>query len=193
MEGNIEKAEKETWDRGRLAERLAGGDPTAPRDLVRWHYPELYRYALGMLREPAVAQDATQASFEKALAALGRYPEERIRNLALRPWLYKIVLNVAHNTVRDRKRETLVAEVPEKSWDHPEMGESREAWLDVAAAMGHLPERQREALALRYLADLPYAGISEATGWPEGTAKTLVRRGLGRLRSLLDTAGRKDA
>ena len=192
MEDEVE-TEKEARGYEPLAKRMADGDPTAPRDLVRQHYPELYRYALGMLREPAAAQDATQASFEKALAALGRYPEERIRNLALRPWLYKIVLNVARNTIRDSKRETPVAEVPEKSWDHSEMGENREAWLDIAAAMGHLPERQREALALRYLADLSYAGISEVTGWPEGTAKTLVRRGLGRLQSLLDTAGRKDA
>jgi DNA-directed RNA polymerase specialized sigma24 family protein len=41
------------------------------------------------------------------------------------------------------------------------------------------------AVALRYLEDLPYAGIAEATGWPENTCKTLVRRGIGRLGVLL--------
>jgi RNA polymerase sigma-70 factor, ECF subfamily len=32
---------------------------------------------------------------------------------------------------------------------------------------------------------MPYAEISGVTGWPDGTAKTLVRRGLMRLRSLM--------
>lgn len=48
-----------------------------------------------------------------------------------------------------------------------------------------MPERQRVALTLRYLQDLPHAEICAATGWPEGTAKTLVRRGLTRFRNLL--------
>jgi DNA-directed RNA polymerase specialized sigma24 family protein len=48
-----------------------------------------------------------------------------------------------------------------------------------------LSERQRVAVTLRYLEDLPYAGISEVTGWPENTCKTLVRRGIGRLGALL--------
>jgi DNA-directed RNA polymerase specialized sigma24 family protein len=48
-----------------------------------------------------------------------------------------------------------------------------------------LPERQRVAVTLRYLQDLPYAQICRVTGWPEGTVKTLVRRGLVRLRSLM--------
>ncbi len=64
-------------------------------------------------------------------------------------------------------------------------GERREDVMDVLAALGCLPERQRIALALRYLQDLPYAEISGITGWPEGTVKTLVRRGLARLRSMM--------
>ena len=57
--------------------------------------------------------------------------------------------------------------------------------MDVLAALGRLPERQRVAVTLRYLQDLPYAEISGATGWPEGTAKTLVRRGVARLRKIM--------
>ncbi len=156
------------------------------------HYPELYRYALGMLRDRTAAQDAVQSSFENALTALGHYSEERIRTIALRPWLYRIVLNVVRNMVRKQKWEVPLAEVPER----PRRGrpaassagdkkDVHEVWLDVVDALGHLPERQRTAVILRYLADMPYGEISEATGWPEGAAKTLVRRGLGRLQVLL--------
>jgi RNA polymerase sigma-70 factor (ECF subfamily) len=57
--------------------------------------------------------------------------------------------------------------------------------MDVLAALGRLPEQQRAAVTIRYLQDLPYAEIAEAADWSEGTAKTLVRRGLARLRHLL--------
>jgi RNA polymerase sigma-70 factor (ECF subfamily) len=142
-----------------------------------------------MLRDPTAAEDAVQASFERAFGALGRYSEERVRNLALRPWLYRITLNVVRNLVRDERREVAVAEVPEglstrsRTTSGPQ--EHSELWLDAVAALGRLSERQRVAVGLRYLADLPYAEIAEATGWPENTAKTLVRRGVGRLRALM--------
>jgi RNA polymerase sigma-70 factor (ECF subfamily) len=70
--------------------------------------------------------------------------------------------------------------------------EGRESVMDALDALRRLPERQRVAVTLRYLQDLPYGEISGVTGWPEGTAKTLVRRGLLRLRKLMaveDTRG----
>ncbi len=166
-----------------LAMRLADGDPRAPRELVERHYPELYRYAFAMLRDRPAAEDMVHDAFERALEALGRYPEERLRDMALRPWLYRITLNVVRNRLK-RVREAPIEEAPAASAsDEPD--DSREAFLDVLAALGRLPERQRTAVVLRYLQDVPYAEISAATGWPEGTAKTLVRRGLARLRDLM--------
>src|SRR3712207_1069446 len=174
-----------------LAARLADGDPAAPRDMVERHYAELYRYAFSVLRDGRAAEDAVQDAFERALGALGRYPEGRLRAMRLRPWLYRIVLNVARNHHRWR-REMPVEEVFDLV--RPGSNENREDVMDVLAALGRLPERQRVAVTLRYLQDLPYAEISGVTGWPEGTAKTLVRRGLLRLRKLMaveDTRGDK--
>ena len=159
-----------------LAARLADADPAAPRDLVERYYDELYRYAFSMLRDQRAAEDAVQDAFERALGALGRYPEERLRAMRLRPWMYRITLNVARNRLRQR-RELPVEEVSTVG------DEDREGVMDVLAALEGLPERQRVAVTLRYLQDLPYAEISGVTGWPEGTVKTLVRRGLARLRS----------
>jgi RNA polymerase sigma-70 factor (ECF subfamily) len=163
-----------------LAVRLADGDPAAPRDLVERHYAELYHYAFAVLRDERAAEDAVQDTFERALGALGRYPEERLRAMRLRPWTYRIALNVARNHLRRRR------EVPlDEAFAVSATSENREGVMDVLAALGRLPERQRLAVTLRYLQDLPYAEISGVTGWPEGTAKTLVRRGLGRLRSMM--------
>jgi RNA polymerase sigma-70 factor, ECF subfamily len=174
-----------------LARRLAEGDPSAPRELVERHHAELYRYARGLLRDVPAAEDAVQAAFENAFVALGKYSEERIEALSLRPWLYRITLNVVRNAWRDGRREVPVAEAPEetderfKSVSGLASGADREGWMDALEALGRLSERQRVAVTLRYLEDLPYAGIAELTGWPESTCKSLVRRGIGRLGVLL--------
>jgi RNA polymerase sigma-70 factor, ECF subfamily len=165
-----------------LAARLADGDPLAPKVLVERHYAELYRYAFSVLREEQAAEDAVQDAFERAFAALGRYPEGRLRAMKLRPWMYRITLNVARNRLR-RSREVPVEELP--AADGAAGDEELEGVMDALAALGRLPERQRVAVTLRYLQDLSYAEISGATGWPEGTAKTLVRRAVTRLRKVM--------
>jgi len=165
-----------------LAVRLADGDPLAPEALVERHHVELYRYAFSVLREERAAEDAVQNTFECAFSALGRYPEDRLRVMRLRPWMYRIALNVARNLLR-RRREVPVEEP--SAVDSAASDEGREDVMDVLAALGRLPERQRVAVTLRYLQDLPYAEISGVTGWPEGTAKTLVRRGLMRLTKMV--------
>jgi RNA polymerase sigma-70 factor, ECF subfamily len=166
-----------------LAARLADGDPLAPKALAERHYVELYRYALSVLREERAAEDAVQDAFERAFAALGRYSEKRLRAMRLRPWMYSITLNVARNRLRDRREVPLTTEI--SSAGVAASDEGRESVMDVLAALGRLPERQRVAVTLRYLQDLPYAEISGVTGWPEGTAKTLVRRGVARLRKIM--------
>jgi RNA polymerase sigma-70 factor, ECF subfamily len=175
-----------------LTQRLADGDPGAPRELVERHHAELYRYAQALLSDPPAAEDAVQEAFERAFAALGKYAKKRIEALSLRPWLYRITLNVVRNAWRVRRREAPVAETPERTDERfgtvsgPARGaDDREAWLDTLGALGRLSERQRVAVTLRYLEDLPYAGIAEVTGWPENTCKTLVRRGVGQLGALL--------
>jgi RNA polymerase sigma-70 factor, ECF subfamily len=176
------RARRQEWVAGLdpLAARLADGDPLAPKALVERHYRELYRYAFSVLREERSAEDAVQDAFERAFSALGRYSEERLRAMRLRPWMYRITLNVARNRLRQRREVPVEDLCVEAASD-----EDRESIMDTLAALGGLPERQRVAVTLRYLQDMPYAEISSVTGWPEGTAKTLVRRGLMRLRSLM--------
>jgi RNA polymerase sigma-70 factor (ECF subfamily) len=172
-----------------LAVRLADGDPQAPGSLVKRHYAELYRYAFSVLGEERAAEDAVHDAFERAFSALGRYSERRLRAMKLRPWMYRITLNVARNRLRQRREVPLVEISAVDSAGHDER---REDVMDALGALGKLPERQRVAVTLRYLQDLPYAEICSVTGWPEGTAKTLVRRGLMRLRKIMaieDTRG----
>ena len=59
----------------------------------------------------------------------------------------------------------------------------------VREALAGLEEPYREAVALRYYAELTVPEIAEACGRPEGTIKTHLHRGLLRLRDRLDAAG----
>jgi len=192
METELESAEAMRSEDS-LAKRLADGDPSAPGELVERHHAELCRYARTLLRDAPAAEDAVQTAFERAFVALGRYSEERIEALSLRPWLYRIVLNVVRNVWRKSRREVSIAETPELDEGLGGVsgfasGADRETWMDAIGALGQLPVRQRVAVVLRYVEDLPYAEIAETTGWPENTCKTLVRRGIARLGILLSDA-----
>jgi len=92
--------------------------------LVEQHYAGLYRYAFAMLRSKQAAEDAVQDAFERALTVLGRYPEERIRAMLLRAWLYRITLNVARNRLR-RNREVAVGGDPIRCWVFRGLGLAR--------------------------------------------------------------------
>jgi len=143
------------------------------QQLLDAHGADLHRFCLaqtGPHHGPDCFQDAV-------LAALRAYPElTDARNL--RGWLFTI----AHHKVLDHHRATArrpapVPEVPERaSSDGPPL--AHELW----AAVGRLPEKQRGAIALRYLGDLPYAEIGAVLGCSDAAARQNVRAGLAALR-----------
>src|SRR5258708_1305423 len=81
--------------------RAAGGDREAFAAIFRRHQQDLYRYCRAIPGDPDDAQDALQNTMVKALQAL---PGER-REIALKPWLYRIAHNEAIE-LRRRARPT---------------------------------------------------------------------------------------
>lgn len=131
-----------------------------------------------------LALDLAQETFLKAFAALAGFRS----GASLGPGLFKI----AHNLFLDHVRKR-----------HPE---SLDAWLDVGvepgapdaaiaalgedvdlpATLAQLPLPWRQAIALRYEADMAYEAIAETLDVPVGTVKTWLFRGRDRLRTILD-------
>ena len=58
---------------------------------------------------------------------------------------------------------------------------------DVAAALAALPPRQRLAVVLRHLEDLPVTDVAQVMGCSEGTVKSTTSAGLAALRRSLET------
>jgi RNA polymerase sigma factor (sigma-70 family) len=65
----------------------------------------------------------------------------------------------------------------------PPAGRDEALWQAVA----ELPERQRAAVALRYVGDLPHRDIAQAMGCSEEAARRSLHEGLAKLRKVVTT------
>lgn len=186
-----------TMDDTTLCRALARDVDGAFEALVLAHQDRLYTIALRFLGDPADAEEAAQDAFVRAHRALAGYPPERIRALALRPWLATIVLNACRNrrrSLRDRRPPVSMTPLVEAGFDlgdwrpSPEaVGDRHSEAVEWARRLADLSPRLRAAVVLRHVDGLSYAEIAEALGAPEGTVKAQVHRGLERLRRVLES------
>jgi RNA polymerase sigma factor (sigma-70 family) len=140
--------------------------------LLDAHGADLYRFCVAQAG-PDHGPDCFQ---EAVISALRAYPDLRDAS-SLRGWLFTI----AHRKVIDHHRAVSRRPVPVAE---PDAGGVGAAHLDgdLWAAVGRLPDKQRGAIALRYLADLPYAEIAVHLDCSEAAARQNVRAGLAGLR-----------
>ncbi len=143
--------------------------------MVALHGPDLLRFCAARVG-PERAEDCFQ---ETMLAALRAYGELRDPD-AVRPWLFAIAARKAADAHR------AAASAPGPVADLEAVGGSdvdgEPADAALWARVGALPDKQRRAVALRYLADLSHAEIAEAMGTSEPAARRNVFEGLRRLR-----------
>jgi RNA polymerase sigma factor (sigma-70 family) len=153
----------------RLARHAAAGSRDAFAVIFERHHQGLYRYCRSMLDHDD-ASDALQMTMTAALRSL---PGER-REVALKPWLYRIAHNEAISLLR-RRRPTV--ELPEDvgSAAGPEQQvEMRQRFAELAGDLRELPERQSGALVMRELNDLSYDEIAATFDISEAAAKQSV-------------------
>ncbi len=141
--------------------------------LLDEHADAVRRYLVAAVG-PSDAPDVFQETF---LAALRAYPGLRSAE-NLRGWLFTIARNKALDHHRARVRRPIpVAAVPD---------DVRFDIVDVADpvwdAVRGLPERQRQAVLLRYAADLPYVEIGHVMGVTEVAARQHASTGVRALR-----------
>jgi RNA polymerase sigma-70 factor (sigma-E family) len=150
-----------------------------------WFGDVFFAHAARLVRLAALLgdddpEDVVQEAFCKLYDA-----RTRLRGPNPVPYLNRIVVN----EVRDRHRRRGVARrdahllvFADVAPTGLETGD-REALLEALAA---LPQRQREALVLRYWLDLPLSEIADAMAIRVGTVKSQISRGLDQLQATLD-------
>jgi RNA polymerase sigma factor (sigma-70 family) len=178
-----------------LAQRLSQDLDANFLELVAGHQDLVYGVALRVVGRPADAEDVAQEAFIRAYRALARYPQQRIRELRLRPWLARIALNLARNAVRARRAETELdpeAPLPARAADGPVLlAERREAGRFWLSLLESLPRRYRLAVALRHVEGLSYPELAETLDRPLGTVKSDVHRGVRLLRAAYEAELRR--
>jgi RNA polymerase sigma factor (sigma-70 family) len=141
----------------------------------------------------ADAEDCFQETFIAALRAYPRLPS----GSNLRAWVLTIAQRKALDVHRARARRAVPLANPasaESARDgSPQNGASADAGEQALAydealwhAVGELPERQRSAVALRFLADMPHREIAAAIGCSEDAARSSLREGLSKLRKVVE-------
>lgn len=170
-----------------LVRRSAAGDDDAFRDLVERHEGRVYRLALQLLGDPAAAEEAAQEAFIRLYRSL-----DTLRGEArLSTWLHRVTVNLCRDEQRRQKRAERFTDLDAAAPTLVVLGsetddlEREEMNRRIRAALERLPEHQKEAIVLRYLSELSYAEISEATGASPNTVASRVYRGLRRLGALL--------
>jgi len=152
-------------------------------ELYSQHYRALVRLAALLVRDTQTAEEVVQDSFvamhegwqrlrdtEKALAYLRQAVVNRSRSV------------LRHRTVIDKNMQKAPPDMPSAEHGALVLLE-RHA---VVVALRGLPERQREAIVLRYYADLSEAQIATAMGISRGAVKSHTARGMAALRAALE-------
>ena len=165
------------------AARMGWSADGAVTELYSVHYRPLVRLAVLLVRDTPTAEEVVQDAF---MAMHGGWQRLRDAENAL-AYLRQAVVNrsrsvLRHRTVVDKNLQKAPPDMP--SAEHGALAQlERSAVVD---ALRKLPERQREAIVLRYYADFSEAEIAAAMRISRGAVKSHTARGMAALRAALE-------
>ena len=169
-----------------LVNRAKLGDIKAFEEIVERYFARCMRFALGMLRDRAEADDVVQETFVRLYRALPRY-EERQR---FDSWLFRILGNCCRtaNILQQRRDAVDVGEATLRSLpspDRPDAAFDHEWGDEVRRALADVPEHNREIFLLHYVEGFSYEEIERITGVRQSALKMRVKRASDHLRARL--------
>jgi RNA polymerase sigma-70 factor (sigma-E family) len=160
------------WDADRVVTEIYHGE-----------YKSLVRLAVLLVHDVPTAEEVVQDAFEAMHTAWRRL---RDSEKAL-SYLRQAVVNKSRSVLRHR---TVVDKnAPKPAPDEPSAEQGALALIErsaVVAALRTLPARQREAIVLRYYADLSEADIASTMGISRGAVKSHTARAMSALKSILE-------
>ncbi|MGH2734558.1 MAG: RNA polymerase sigma factor [Actinomycetota bacterium] len=141
----------------------------------RREYEGVFRASYALAGDRQLAEDATQEAFGRAFARWARLSSEAWAA----GWVMTTALNVCRRHHRMERRIW-------RFWS-PESKQTVSAVerTDVVAALRTLPPRQRQAVILHYLGDLPVQQVADLMNTTDGTIKAYLFRGRAALREAL--------
>jgi RNA polymerase sigma factor (sigma-70 family) len=166
-------------DDGLVALTRAGSERAFAEIMRRYQRP-LQFYCLHLVGAPR-AEDAVQQAFMQAFISLR---DGARREIALRPWLYRIARNCAIDLLRKQLDHDELDPEFDGMPQTPGVFEQKEELARIVAAIQALPEGQRRALTLRELEGRSYGEISAELGHTDSGVRQLIFRARTALRNL---------
>jgi len=169
-----EMSQPNDWTDDGLLRLAMAGDEEAFRHLYRRNHPPIYRFALHMSGNKAIAEDVTQEVF----MALIHHPKSfDPRRGTLGGFLFGIARNQLRKRWGQEQRLVPLPEAFEESQvDHDSSHTSFETVGRVRQAVGSLPAGYREAVVLCDLEGMTYEEAASALDCPVGTVRSRLHR-----------------
>jgi RNA polymerase sigma-70 factor (ECF subfamily) len=169
--------------------------PPAPsfEEIVREHQAMVFRMLVRLTGTREHVDDLAQEVFLRLYRALPGFRGDAL----LTTYLHRIVVNVAQNEWKRRKRDdrrSASLSDDDEGWSdrlaHPSAGpaelvETREVEFAVEEELGKLNAMERSVLVLYHQEEQSYQQISESLQLPIGTVRTHLHRGRNKLRAAL--------
>lgn len=169
-------------------------DPVHFGPLYDAYYPRIFGYVYRRTADYDLARDIAADTFLKAVIKLPRF---QWRGVSVSAWLFRIATNEIRLYYRQRKYESAVfSQLPEAfmleqrlhevfEQERNALEEQMQQYQDfkvVQRALQQLPVHYQEVLSLRYFEQKAVLEIAEILGKNEGTVKSLLSRGLEKLK-----------
>jgi RNA polymerase sigma-70 factor (ECF subfamily) len=170
--------------------RAKRGDSRAFGEVYERYVDDVYAYVRTRVGDPRLAEDLTQDTFVNAFRGVGRFHWQG----AVKPWLLRIAHNRVANHYRTVGRRPQVADEPiEDAEGQPvafrdhgaDPGDDAERILrldEVARALEHLTDLERQVIALRFGQEMTVAEAAEVMGRSEHSVRSLQYRAVQRFR-----------
>lgn len=164
----------------KLVQKAQRGSQAAIAELYERHWERAHRAAYLVVHDAAAAEDIAQDAFLAAVDALDDFDRRR----PFAPWLHRIVINRAIDWGR---REALRRSAGDpEALPEPAATADEQLGGELMPALTQLPTEQRAVVVMRYLLEYTPGEIAGMLELPRGTVNSRLRRGLDRLRELIE-------
>jgi RNA polymerase sigma-70 factor (ECF subfamily) len=179
----------------KLVER-ARNDIEAFGELYDLYYPQILGYVIRRTANIGTAQDITSEVFINALKNIGRF---QWRGIPFSAWLFRIATHEIANNFHRKKQGLLSLEQVSSSFDISDNSSAEDELIEAETELrrhqeylilhkniSKLSVKYQEVITLRFFEKKQIKEIGEILGKQEGTVKSLLHRGLKKLRILME-------
>jgi RNA polymerase sigma-70 factor (ECF subfamily) len=164
-----------------LAARRLGAQPSFAAACEE-HLDDVYAYLVYMTGDPALAEDLTSVTFERALRRWRRFDPRRG---SARTWLCQLARGAALDHFRSERRRHRREEAAGREREDVELSFGEGLSPELEDGLARLSAGEREVIALRVVLDVEVAAAARLLGISETACTTRLSRALGKLEQIV--------